>query len=231
MGNISKTSMNSRKSKRVIFAETVDTINVKLYSRTNKDKHVPLNWYTKDELKSFRQDAKNISKAFRLQRVRRKRNGIDKVVTLLRSKTICTLGLENRINCRRLLQKDLVIRKVLNAQKKLKIKYASPTLEFHLATVSVTSTFRARRQALSDGRSVSQQGCSDTEFPLNKQSSDDVSCENFVLPFLHSNKTGRKFDKDATMRPGKDLSHSHKYSHLSMNEKPNEQICQIPKAA
>ena len=141
------------KNSRVRFAAAVDIINVQIHSRRNNNKD-ELCWYKTDEIKSFRRDANMISRAFLIQKIKRKREGC--VTRLNRSKTICILGLENRIHYERRLRKASVIREVLNTQKEFQTKGLS-SIEFHLALISTLSTFSAKVQALEDGKNVSHQ--------------------------------------------------------------------------
>merc|ERR1712157_14901 len=109
-----------------------------------------LNWYTMDEIKTFRKDATMISRAFILQKIRRRKQKLK--APLLQSKTVCIIGLENRINFKRRLQRESSVRLVLEAQARFKNIFSFTSLQSHLAVVSSSATSNARRQALEDGK-------------------------------------------------------------------------------
>ena len=141
-----------QKTKIVKFATDVDIIKFQLLSRRNGGER-RLNWYKMDEIKAFRRDANMISLAFLKQK---KASSNEHKLRLEQSKTICALGLENRINFKRRLQKTLIIRFVLKAQAELQKKYSFPTSESKLAVVSSAATFEARFQAIEDGKRASK---------------------------------------------------------------------------
>ena len=95
--------------------KTVETINDPMLT-IDKD-NPDLKWYTKGEIQTLRRDANMISRAFAIHKFRRERNKIDE--NLVPAKTVCTLGLEYKINYyKRELEKTSAVQLVLNAQKK-----------------------------------------------------------------------------------------------------------------
>ena len=181
---------NSLKRKSVFFSSLID-INSENMIPINKHEY-DLKWYKADEIQAFRKDANMISRAFLTQIIGRKRRKVSS--TLSRSKTVCVLGLENRINYKRRLQKASVVKLVLNAQKKFQKTYNFPTLERYLAMLSSAATLNASRLALEDGRNLSEEVCSQN-FPLIKQP--DVSDQIYVLPYLTTNNGSNRSSKCA----------------------------------
>ena len=173
------------KKKKVIFSPIVDIINVQTIPGINKDDPA-LKWCKVDEIQSCRKDANMISRAFLTQRIGRKRKKVSS--TLFRSKTVCIVGLENRINYKRRLQKASVVQLVLNAQKRFKKAYDFPKLELYLAKASSAATLNARCLALEDAKNVSEEVFTET-FTLTKNP--NVSGQIFVLPCLNTYNGGK----------------------------------------
>merc|ERR1712232_1490230 len=145
---------NTPTKKKVSFSSSVDAINVQTIPGINKDDPA-LKWYKVNEIQAFRKDANMISRALITQRRERKRRKVSS--TLLRSKTVCILGLENRIDCKRRLQKASVVQLVLNAQQKFQKIYDFPKLELYLAMLSSAATLNASLLALEDAKNVSKE--------------------------------------------------------------------------
>lgn len=160
--------------KKVCFSPSVIAIDIQESINDHKVK-----WYQIDEMQSFRKDVKNISRAFIAQNLRKKNRNI--LADLTRSKTMCVLGLESRIDYRRRLQRLFCIHLVLNAQKKFQGSPDCPKLELHLATISRSATSNARRVALEQGRSLSNELCC-KHFPLTTKC--NVPAEILLLPYL-----------------------------------------------
>lgn len=145
------------KRKKLCFSPFVRTINVQANSEINK-KESELKWYKIDETQAFKKDAKMISRAFLVQKLRRKRGNISN--SLVRSKTMCILGLENRINYKRRVKKDIIIQLILKAQKMFRKTFDAPGLETYLSMVSRALTIPARHLATEDGKILSEEVCS-----------------------------------------------------------------------
>ena len=209
-----------KKNKQVDFEAAVELIGAQMYSQRD-DK---VTWYNTDEIQSFRRDANMISISFIVQRARRKKNKL--LDPLTRGKTVSVLGLENRINYRRRLQKDSVIRKVLEAQKTLHYKWSS-TSDIYLAMVSSAATLSARRQALEDGKNISQGFEPDLPLITYPHRTD----ENAVL--LSSNFSERRKNiTDLSKCLHKEI-HLHDCCNLSVDCKLKEKghVCSVLKAA
>ena len=146
--------VSKKKRRRVRFSENLENINLIVHTNIRRIRN-DLIWYKKDEIESFTNDAKMISRAFAVQKIRRSRNNI--ISSLVPSKTVCAIGLELSMNDKRQIEKASTIRMVLNAQKKLKKVVSSQKLESILATVIIGASFNAKRIALEDGQSVSKQ--------------------------------------------------------------------------
>ena len=144
-----------------------------------------------------------IARAFIAQNLRKKHGNIP--TAFARSKTMCVLGLENRIDYRRRLQRLFCIHLVLNAQKKFQKSSNRPKLELHLATISRSATLKARRVALEQGRSLSNELCCKHSLLMTKTS--NVSAEILMLPYLITSSSDevlenskRKIDESTLLR-------------------------------
>jgi len=207
-------------NKRVQFEKIVDVVNYQTCIRKPEAKD--LRWYKTDEIKKFRRDAHMISISFIKQRARRKIDGFNH--PLRRAKTISVLGLENRINYKRRLKKEKVIRKVLKAQNYIQKKYSYPTSEIHLAMVSSAASLSARRQALEDGKSVSQGSEPDLSLARDYSKLENTVLSNFDFQ-------GNKITDSIKEQPY--IMDGHNHHAVSMKHKLKEEhiVCNIPKAA
>jgi len=118
-------------------------------------------WYDHDEIESFSKDAIMISRAFQVQLARRSNNyknnkKISTIIANIPSKTICTLGLEYKIDTRRQKRKKIATKSVLEVQEKSK-NCSFSEKEMRIAFVSRGATFTARCQAINSARNSEEE--------------------------------------------------------------------------
>jgi len=90
-------------------------VTVHTITSNNKREHTDI-WYKRNEIESFKNDAKMLIHAIQIQMKRRK-NNLSQIVP---SKTLCSRGLEQWIDIERLRQKQYCIWVVLKVKKQLK---------------------------------------------------------------------------------------------------------------
>jgi len=146
-------SRDRKRKRSVNFSLDVKDINRELRYKFHPDDDRPQTWYDKSEIESFMNDCDMISRAFQVQLTRRNKNKMkdtNSVITVP-SKTVCTLGLENRIDLKRSEQKKIAIKSTLEIQEKCK-NCPIAEREMRIAFVSCGATFTARCQAIADAK-------------------------------------------------------------------------------
>jgi len=110
-------------------------------------------WYSESEIESFKNDAKMHIQALRQLQYERSVGVISTSRKRKPSKTLCTLGIESRVDVERLRRKRKIIQKVLTAQNALKSSTPSKR-EQCLAILSNIESFSAKCKALEEGSTI-----------------------------------------------------------------------------
>jgi len=149
---------DERRSKKCVkFSTDISFINQLAISEEDNFQK----WYDSDDIESFSKDAKMISRAFQVQLTRR-RNDNKKhrkgstIDSYIPSKTICTLGLEYKIDIGRQKRKIIATKSVLEIQEECK-NCSFSEKEMRIAFVSCGATYTARYQAINSGRNTEEE--------------------------------------------------------------------------